>query len=141
MKSPTTYRLAPSSTGKDTYLLSKALRDLSGASSLKDERVGHDSATWALSCPLARRKFNNAVQYMHAATSTQAAGEACKAAIEADTASILPPTAMCELVLNTRAPKSLWRTVSEFHTFRTLEYHRTVPASPYSHPICSERDF
>ena len=39
--------LGPSSTGKDTSLLSNALRDLSGASNLKDERVGHYLATWA----------------------------------------------------------------------------------------------
>ena len=43
--------------------MSKALQELSGASNLKDERVGHDWATWVLTCPLARRQFNNAVQY------------------------------------------------------------------------------
>ena len=82
--------LAPSSTGKDTSLLSKALRELSGASTLKDERVGHYLA-WAVSCTLARRHFNNAVQYVNSATSTHTTGEACKAAVEAYTASLLPP--------------------------------------------------
>ena len=77
-----------------------ALRDLTRAASLKDERVGHYLATWAPSCPLARRQFNNAV------TSTQTTGEACKAAVKAYAASLLPPTAMCELVLNLRAHKS-----------------------------------
>ena len=90
MKRPATSPLAPSSTGKDTSLLSKALRDLSGASNLKDERVGHYLATWALSCPLARRQFNNTVQYVNSATSTHT-GEACKAAVEAYAASLLPP--------------------------------------------------
>ena len=71
------------SPGKDTSLLSKALRDLSGASNLKDERVGHYLATWALSCPRARRLFNNAVQYVNSATSTHTTGEVCKAAVEA----------------------------------------------------------
>ena len=71
MKSPATSPLALSSTGKDISLLSKALRDLSGASNLKHERVGHYLATWALSCPLARRQFNNAVQFVNTATSTQ----------------------------------------------------------------------
>ena len=52
-----------------------------------------------------------------------------------------PPTAMCELVLNTRAPKSSWRTLSELYTLRKLEYHRTVRGGPYSRPICTERDF
>ena len=75
--------------------------------------MGHYLATWALSCPLARRQFNSAVQYVNTTTSTQTTGEACKAAVEAYTASLLPPTAMCELVLNMRAPKSSWRTVKK----------------------------
>ena len=104
MKRPTTFPHAPPSTGKDTSLLSKALRELSGTSNLKDERVGHYLATWALSCPLAWRQFNNAVRYVNSATSAHTTGEACKAAVQADTASLLPPTAMCELVLNMRAP-------------------------------------
>ena len=139
MKRPATTPLAPSSPGKDTSLLSKALRELSGASNLKDERVGHYLATWALSCPLARRQFNNAVQHVNSATSTQTTGEECKAAVEAYAASLLPPTAMCELVLNMRAPKSSWRTLSELYTLRKLEYHRTVPSGPYSRPICTKR--
>ena len=140
MKRPATFPLAPS-TREDTSLLSKALHNLSGASSLKDERVGHYLATWAPSRPLARRQFNNAAQYVNTATSTQTTGETCKAAVEAYTASLLPPTAMCELVLNMRAPKSSWRTLSELYTLRTLEYHRTLPVGPYSRPICTERDF
>ena len=141
MKRPSSSPLAPSSTGKDTSLLSKALQDLSGASSLKDERVGHYLATWVLSCRLARRQFNNAVQYVNTATATQTTNRACKAAAEAYTASLPPPTAMCELVLNMRAPKFSWRTLSELYTLRKLEYHRTFPGGPYSRPICTERDF
>ena len=141
MKRPATSPLAPSSNGKDTSLLPKALRDLSGASNLKDERVGHYLATWALSCPLARQQFNNAVQYVNTATSAQTTGEACKAAVEAYAASLLPPTAMCELVLNMRAPKSSWRTHLELYKLRKLEYHRTVPGGPCSRPICPEQDF
>ena len=141
MKCPAVSPLAPSSTRKDTSLLSNALRELSGASNLKDERVGHYLATWALSCPLARRQFNNAVQYVNSATSTHTMDEACKAAVEAYTTSLLPPTAMCELVLNMRAPKSSWRTLSELYTLCKLEYHRTVPGGPYSRPTCTERAF
>ena len=48
---------------------------------------------------------------------------------------------MCELVLNMRAPKSSWRTLSKLYTLRKLEYHRTIPGGPYSRPICTERDF
>ena len=141
MKRPATSPLAPSSTGNDTSLLSKALRELSGASNLKDERVGHYLTTWALSCPLARRQFNNAVQYLNSATSTHTTGEAWKATVEAYAASLLPPTAMCELLLNMRAPESSWRTLSELYTLRKLEYHRSVLGGPYSRPICTEQAF
>ena len=103
-KRPATTPLAPSSTGKDPSLLSKELRDLSGATSLKDERLGHYLAQWALSCPLARWQFNNAIQGVNTVTSVHTTGHTCKAAIEAYTASLLPPTAMCELVLNLHAP-------------------------------------
>ena len=95
MKRPATTPLAPSSTGKDTSLLSKARRELSGASNLKDERVGHYLATWALSCPLARPQFNNAAHHVNCATSTHTAGEACKASVEAYAASLLSPTPPC----------------------------------------------
>ena len=54
---------------------------------------------------------------------------------------LLPPTAMCELVLNLRAPNSSWRTLSELYTLRKLEYHCTVAGGPHSQPICTERDF
>ena len=69
MKRPSATPLAPSSTGEDPFLLSKALRDLSGATNLKDDRVGQYLAMWALSCPLARRQFNKAVQYVNTASS------------------------------------------------------------------------
>ena len=141
MKRPATSPLSPSSPGKGNSLLSKALLDLSGASNLKDERVGNYLATLALSCRLAQRQFNNTIQYVNTLTSTQTTGEACKAAVEAYAAPLLTPTAMCELVLNMRAPKSSWRTLSELYTYRKLEYHRTVPGGPYSRPICTERDF
>ena len=141
MKRPATSPLAPSSTGKNTSLLSTVLRDLSGASNIKDERVGHYSTTCALSCPLLRRQFNNAVQCVNTATSTQTTGEACKAAVVAYAAFLPPLTAMCELVLNIRAPKSSWRTLWELYTLRKLEYHRTIFSAPYSRPTCTQRDF
>ena len=103
--------------------------------------MGHYLATWALSCPLARWQLNNAVKYVNSASSTHTTGEACKAAVEAYAASLLPPTAIRELVPNMRAPKSSWRTVLELYTLRKLEYHRTVPGGPYSRPIYTERAF
>ena len=98
-------------------------------------------AGWALSCPLAWRQFHNAVQYVNTATSTETTGAACKAPVEAYAASLLPPTTMCELVLNLRAPRSSSSTLSELYTLCKLEYHRTVPGGPYSRPICTERHF
>ena len=61
--------------------------------------------------------------------------------VEAYTASLLPPTAMCELVLNLRGPKTSWRTLSELYTLRKIEYDRTVPCGPYNRPLCTKRDF
>ena len=133
--------LAPSSIGGDTSLLSKARHDLTGATGLKNGRVGHYWATWALSCLLARRQVNDAVQYVHTATSAHSTGEACKAAIETHTASLLPPTAMCQLGLNLRAPKSSCGTLSELYTLRKLEYHHTVPGGPYTRRLSIEWDF
>ena len=141
MKRPATSALAPSSTRKDTSLLSKALRELSGACNLKQEWLGHYLAKWALSCPPTRLQFNNTAQYVNSATSNHTTGEACKASVEAYAASLLPPTATCELVLNMRAPKSCWRTLSELYTLRKLEYHRTGPSGLYSRSICTERAF
>ena len=46
------------------------------------DRVGHYLATWALLCPLARRQFKKAVQYVNTPP-PQTTGEASKAAIEA----------------------------------------------------------
>ena len=92
--------------------------------------MGHYLATWALSCPLARQQFNNAVQYVNSATSDHTTGEACKAAVEAYAASRLPPTAMSEVVLKMRAPKASRRTLSDLYTLRKLEYHRNLPGGP-----------
>ena len=103
--------------------------------------MGHYLATWAPSCPLARRQFNKAVQSVSTASPLDTISEAFKAVVEAYTASLLPPTAMCKLVLNLREPKSSWSTLSELHTLSKLQYHRTVPDGPYAPPICSEPDF
>ena len=83
--------------------------------------------------PPSAAAFNNAVQYVNTATSAHTTGEACKAALAAYAASLLPPTAMCELVLNMTAPKSSWRTLSELYTLRKLEpphRHRRLHGTP-----------
>ena len=124
--------------------MSKALRDLIGASNLKDERVGHYLATWALSLPLAGQQFNNAVQYVNTATLTKPRVRHARPPLRHTLPPYSPPpppTAMCEFVLNMRAAKSSWRTLLELYTLHNLEYHRTVPGAPYSRPICTERDF
>ena len=72
MNRPSTSPLATPSTREDTSPLSMALPDRAGAFSLKDKRVGHYLAMWALSCPLAWRQFNNDVEYVNTATSAHA---------------------------------------------------------------------
>ena len=121
MKRPATSPLAPSSTGRDTSLLSKALRDLSGASNIQDERtwplLGHVGAIM----PPSRAAIQQRRPICEHRHFYQTTGEACKAAVEAYAASLLPSTATCDLVLNMRAPKSSWRTLSELYTLRKLE--------------------
>ena len=138
-ETPLDFPLAPYPIREDTTLLSKARQDLTGATRLRNERVGHYWATWALSCLLARRQVNNAVQYMHTATSAHSTDAAWKAAVEAYSASLLPSAAMCELGLNLLAPKSSCRTLSELYTLRKLEYHHT--GCPYTRRLCIEWDF
>ena len=84
---------------------------------------------------------NNAVQHVNVATSTLTTGEACKAAVEAYSASLLAPTAMCEPVLNLWARKSSWRTLSQLYTLRKLQYQCTVLGGPYTGLLCTEQDF
>ena len=141
MERPSTSPLVPSSNRADTSLLPMVLRDLSGAISVKNDRVGHYLAMWALSCPLARRQFRNAIQHVNTATCTKTARDACKAVGEAYTASLLHPTAMCELVLNLRGPKSSWRSLSELYTLRKLKSHRNIAGGAYTPPISTERNF
>ena len=65
--------------------------------------------------------------------------DACKAAVEAYTATLLPATSMCELVLNLRA--RLHRGPTQLYALCKLEYHRTVRGGPYARPLCTGRDF
>ena len=60
-----------------------ALWDLSGATSLKDDEVGHYLATWALSCPLALQHFNHDVKHINVARCTHTTFDTCKAGVEA----------------------------------------------------------
>ena len=53
---------------------------------------------------------------------------------------VLPPDECCELILNLRAPKSAWRTLSEVYTLRGLKYTATT-GLPFARPICPERAF
>ena len=127
--------LAPSSTGKDTSLLPMASPDLNPASSPKDEQVEHYLPLWALSCPLARRQFNNVVQYVHTATSTQTTVEACKAAAEAYTASLPPPPPPpCVNLCSTRGPPSP-RGGPSRSSERSVSWTTTAPSPVPATPV------
>ena len=104
MKRSTPTPHAPSSTGEDPSLLSKAPRELSVATS-KDDRVGHYMAKWALPCPLERRQFNVAFKDLYVGTSSRHTGEAMKRAVECTPRHPPPPPPMCDLVLVLRCPK------------------------------------
>ena len=62
--------------------------------------------------PEARHQFNSAVQHVKAVTFNDTLGDACKAALEASAASLLPHATMCDLVLNLCAPKTFLWTLS-----------------------------
>ena len=68
--------------------------------------------------PTSTAQFKIAAKDLEAGTASPDTGEAVSATVEACAASLLPPTAMCELVLNLRATKSSWRTLLELHTLR-----------------------
>ena len=89
--------------------------------------------------PLGRQQFNRAVQYVNTTTSPHTTGEACKAAIEACTPSLLRPLAMCELVLNLRAPKSSWRTLSELYKSTIWSTTAPFPVAPTRGPFAPSR--
>ena len=106
-----------------------------------DDRLCQYLATCAVSCPLARRQFNEDVQYANTAICAHTMSEASKAAVEPYATSLLPPTAMCELVFNLRAPKSSWRALSELYMLCMLQSNCAVPGGPYARPVCNQRYF
>ena len=69
-------------------------------SSLDDDPVGPYLAKWASPFPLARRQTNAVVKVFEADTNSHGMREAWRAVVDAYTTSLLPPNAMCELVLN-----------------------------------------
>ena len=53
---------------------------------------------------------------------------------------VLPPDECCKLILNLRAPKSTWRSLSKVYTLRGLKY-TAATGLPFAGPICPERAF
>ena len=116
--------------------MTKALRELSGVTSLKDNRAGHYLARWALSCPLAFRQFSVAFKDLNVGTSSPHTGDAMKRAVEACTGSFLPPTVMCELVLNLSTPKAAWRTLVSYT--RSASWSTTLASCVVLAPVVFE---
>ena len=103
--------------------LTTHLVHLASAVSLRDGAlVGELIAEWAISSPHARRQFAVAVRLAQPSCVREIQqGAIAKYASEvlppAKYASeVLPPDECCELILNLRAPKSAWRTLSEMCT-------------------------
>ena len=61
-------------------------------------------------------------------------------AIAKNASEVLPPNECCKLILNLRAPKPAWRTLSEVYTLRGLKYTATT-GLPFACAICPERAF
>ena len=117
--------------------LTTHLVHLASAVSLRDEDlVGELIAEWAISSPHARRQFAVAVRLAQ----PSCVREIQQGAIAKYASEVLPPDECCELILNLRAPKSAWRTLSEVYTLRGLKYTATT-GLPFARPICRERAF
>ena len=110
---------------------------LAGAVSLQyGDLVGELLAEWAVSSPHARRQFAMAVYLAQPSCVRDVQQEA----ITKNASEVLPPDECCELILNLRAPKLAWRTLSEVYTIRGLKY-TAATGLPFARPICPERAF
>ena len=110
---------------------------LAGAVSLQDgDLVGELLAEWAVSSPHTRREFAVAVRLAQPSCVRDVQREA----ITKYASEVLPPDECCELILNLRAPKLAWRTLSEVYTLRGLK-HTAATGLPFARPICPERAF
>ena len=110
---------------------------LAGAVSIQDgDPVGELLANWAVSSPHAGRQFIVAV----CLAQLSCVRDVQQGAITKYASKILPPNECGELILNLRAPKSAWRTLSEVYTLRGLRY-TAATGLPFARPICPERAF
>ena len=110
---------------------------MASAVSLRDgDLVGELIAEWAISSPHARRQFAVAVRLAQ----PSCVQEIQQGAIAKYASEVLPPDECCELILNLRAPRSAWRTLSEVYILRGLKYTATT-GLPFARPICPERAF
>ena len=117
--------------------LTTHLVHLASAVSLRDgDLVGELIAEWAISSPHVRRQFAVAVHLAQ----PSCVREIQQGAIAKYASVVLPPDECCELILNLRAPKSAWRTLSETYSLRGLKYTATT-GLPFARPICPERAF
>ena len=111
---------------------------LAGVVSLQDmgDIIGQLLAEWAVSSPHAQRQFAVAVRLAQPSCVQDVQQEA----ITKYASEVLLPDECCELILNLRAPKSAWRTVSKVYTLRELKY-TAATGLPFARPICPERAF
>ena len=117
--------------------LTTHLVHLASAVSLRDgDLVGELIAEWAISSPHARRQFAVAVRLAQ----PSCVREIQQGAFAKYASEVLPPDECCELILNLRAPKSAWRTLSEVYTLQGLKCTATT-GLPFARPFCPERAF
>ena len=108
-----------------------------GAVSLQDrDLVGGLLAEWAVSSPHARCQFVVAVRLAQPSCFREVQQEA----ITKHFSDVLRPHECCKLILNLRAPKSAWHTLSEVYTLRGLRY-TAATGLLFARPMCPERAF
>ena len=108
---------------------------LAGAVSLQDgDLVGELLVEWAVSSPHARCQFAMAVRLAQPSCVRDVQQEA----ITKYASKVLPPDECCQLILNLRAPKSAWHTLSDVYTLRGLKY-TAATGLPFARPIGPDR--
>ena len=105
--------------------------------SLQDgDLVGELLAEWAVSSPHARCQFAAAVRLAQ----PSCVREVQQKAITKYFSEVLRPEECCKLILNLRAPKPAWHTLSEVYTLGGLKY-TAATGLPFARPICPHRAF
>ena len=116
--------------------LSNYLIVMAEADGLQDPRVSTLLGAWAISSPLARRRFNDTVALVQPALLSNTTESAVRQYAE----HLMPPLGVVELITELKAPKGAWDVLSQYFSRRAASYTARY-GSRFVRPICSRDDF